>query len=280
MGDHYIPRYYLSGFTSPKDDLLSVYEKNGPLQFRSQVSNVGHETNYYSPEVEEYLANEIEEPANQVLKNIRYRYKIDAMEKQKLSKYMAVMLIRVPQSKHRMNQMAPSVAAKLQKEYDETLLDLIDENPDEKDRYVKRREEIRSNIEKYAKKPPKSFWLELIRPERIPAVVEAFQKMTWRFLIWDDFPVFMTCDNPVFFFDWMGIGRPESEVTFPISSNIVLWLNWRDDLKEGYFKTRSQVFKEVNRRTASNATRFVYHARTEDWIPRFIKKKHVFQRLV
>ena len=72
----------------------------------------------------------------------------------------------------------------------------------------------------------------------------------------------------------MGIGRPESEVTFPISSNIVLWATWRKDIVENYSETNKQTIREINRRTALNATRFIYHAEDEYWIPKFLSKKN------
>ena len=68
----------------------------------------------------------------------------------------------------------------------------------------------------------------------------------------------------------MGIGKPESEVTFPVSSNIVLWATWRKDIKETYSVIHKQAIKEVNRRTATNTTRFAYHAKEEAWIPKFL----------
>ena len=194
---------------------------------------------------------------------------------------MVVMYKRVPQSKIRMNQMAPGVAQKLQDQWDKDIEELIKEGPDKADFYKKRRQEIHSNLKKYSKNPPKDFWLLLIPPERTPNVISVLQKMTWHFLTWDEHPAFLTCDNPVFYFPWMGIGKPESEVTFPISSNIVLWATWRKDVVENYSEIKKQAIKEINRRTALNATRFVYHARDEDWIPNFIaKNNHKLNRLI
>ena len=103
MGDHYIPQYYLRGFTSPKDGMIWVYEKNGDLKFQSQVKKVANESNYYEPEVENYLSNQIEGPANAVIKKIRERKPINKPDKEKLAIYMIVMYKRVPQSKFRMN---------------------------------------------------------------------------------------------------------------------------------------------------------------------------------
>ena len=273
MGDHYIPQYYLSGFASSGNDMVWVYEKGGSLKFQSQVKNIAHETNYYSPEVERYLANEIEDPANSVIKKIRDRKQLTQSEKEKLAIYMVVMLKRVPQSKIRMKKNAPVVAQSLQQKWDKEISKLILENPSQTDLFEKRRAEIKANLEKYSKNLPKDFWLELIPPERTPNSVKVIPEMTWLFLTCEKFPAFLTCDNPVFYFQGIGVGKPESEITFPISSNIVLWATWRSDIQEGYSQIKNQAIKEINRRTATNATRFIYHARDEDWIPRFINKQ-------
>ena len=273
MGDHYIPQYYLKGFASSGNDMVWVYEKGGLLKFQSQIKNIAHETDYYSPEVERYLANEIEDPANSVIKKIRDRKQLTQSEKEKLAIYMVVMLKRVPQSKIRMKKMAPAVAQSLQQKWDKEISKLILENPSQTDLFEKRRAEIKANLNKYSKNLPKDFWLELIPPERTPNIVKVIPKMTWLFLTCETFPAFLTCDNPVFYFQGIGVGKLESEITFPISSNIVLWATWRSGIQEGYSQIKNQAIKEINRRTATNATRFIYHAKDEDWIPRFINKQ-------
>jgi len=129
MGDHYIPQYYLSGFASSENYMVWVYEKGGLLKFQSQVKNIAHETNYYSPEVERYLANEIEGPANSVIKKIRDRKQLTQSEKEILAIYMVVILKRVPQSKIRMKKTAPVVIQSLQQKWDKEISKLILENP-------------------------------------------------------------------------------------------------------------------------------------------------------
>jgi hypothetical protein len=96
--------------------------------------------------------------------------------------------------------------------------------------------------------------------------------MTWTFLTFDDRPAFLTCDNPVFYFTSIGIGNPDSEITFPISSTLTLLATWRGDLTQDYLKTTEQVVREVNRRTAHNATKYIFHCREEYWIEPFIRK--------
>ncbi|MCJ7604053.1 MAG: DUF4238 domain-containing protein [Desulfobulbaceae bacterium] len=281
MGDHYVPQHYLRGFASSTDGMIWTYEKNGSIKFPSDARNTGHETNYYSPEVETYLANQIEAPANKVIDKIRSRENLTKEDKTDLATYMVVMLKRVPQSKIRMKEMAPSVAQKQEEKWDQEISKLTNEHPEKASLLEKRRAEIKQNLKKYSVNPPKDFWLSLIPPERSPNVINVLQQMTWHFLTYDEDPVFLTCDNPVFYFTWMGIGKPESEVTFPISSNIVLWATWRKDIEEKYTEIHRQAIKEINRRTATNTTRFVYHARDEYWIPRFIAKKyHALNRLI
>ena len=280
MRDHYIPQYYLRGFTSP-NDMVWVYEKGGTLKFHPPVKNIGLKTNYYCPEVEEYLANQIETPANAVIKKIRNRTKITKADKEKLAIYMVVMLKRVPQSKIWVKQMAPGVARKLQNELDKEISESIKKDLSRTEFLENRKNEIRANLKKYEKNPPKDFWVSLIPPERTPNAVNVLHQMTWHFLTYNEDPVFLACDNPVFYFTWMGIGKPESEVTFPISSNIVLWATWRKDLAENYSEIKKQAIREINRRTALNATRFVYHAKDEYWIPKFISKdNHQLNRLI
>lgn len=62
MGDHYIPRHYLKGFCSPGKDLLWVYQIGRGQPFQVNVLKVANEKGYYSTEVEQYLADEIESP--------------------------------------------------------------------------------------------------------------------------------------------------------------------------------------------------------------------------
>ena len=57
MGDHYVPRYYLKGFTKDDGKRIWVYDKNERRSFATQVQSIANETAFYSPEVERYLAN-------------------------------------------------------------------------------------------------------------------------------------------------------------------------------------------------------------------------------
>jgi hypothetical protein len=266
VGDHYIPRYYLKGFSQNEGKTIYVYDKIERRCFATQVKSIANETDFYSPEVEEYLANVIEPPANDVLKKIRERAPISANDKQVLSAYITCMMKRVPKGKERLRKVAPDSAEVIRQKFDILLNVAAEEHPDKNEFIEKRRAEIGEIIDRYAKDPPKGIWLTNMPPEKSPRVLAALSSMTWRFLTFDGYPAFLSSDNPLFFFTGMGIGKPESEVTFPVSSNIALWATWRLDLKEGYFPTNSQTVKELNRRTCSIVTRYVFHSQSEDWV--------------
>lgn len=272
MGDHYVPRYYLKGFSQNDGKTIYAYDRTTRCCVATQVKSIANETDFYSPEVEEYLANIIETPANGVLKKIRERVAISTSEKQLLSAYMTCMMKRVPKGKEKLKELAPGTAETVRQKFN-TLLDAAAaEQPGKNNIIERRRAEIGDLIDRYARNPPKEIWLTNMPPEKSPRVLAALRSMTWRFLTFDVYPAFLSSDNPFFFFTSMGIGKPESEVTFPISSNITLWATWRRDLKEGYFPTNAQVVKELNRRTCSVATRYVFHSQREEWVVTLLAK--------
>jgi hypothetical protein len=273
MGDHYVPRYYLKGFSQNEGKTIYVYDKIEQRCFATQVKSIANETDFYSPEVEEYLANVIEAPANDVLKKIRSRVEISGTEKQPLSAYMTCMMKRVPRGRVKLKEVAPGSADKVRQKIDLLLKVAAAEQPEKAAFIEKRRLEIGEIIDRYAKDPPKEIWLTNMPPEKSPRVLGALSSMTWRFLLFDEYPGFLSSDNPFFFFASMGIGKPKSEVTFPISSNITLWATWRRDLKEGYFPTNSQVVKELNRRILSTTTRYAFHSKKEDWVLPLLSKR-------
>jgi hypothetical protein len=274
MGDHYIPQYYLKGFSAGPTEQLWCYDKlNNGNKFRSSTNNIANENKFYSPEVEEYLANDIENPANLVLKKIRMRYQITDNDKDALAKYMAVMYRRVPQGKQRLKENAPKICKELLKQFNNELDILGFQEPDKVGLIEKRKAEIKAVLERYSVDPLKEVWLRTLRFDMSPKVVAGIRAMTWRFLTFDEKPVFLTCDNPIFFFLSMGIGNPDSELTFPISSNVTLLCSWQRIIPNNYIPINMQIVRELNRRIASNASRFIYSAYDEPWLSSFIAKR-------
>lgn len=100
-------------------------------------------------------------------------------------------------------------------------------------------------------------------------------QMTWQFLTAPQDEIFITNDNPVFFFEKLGIaGHPRSEVTFPISSNIALVASLNKGLSENISPATSQELKEINRRTAYSAMQEIYCSQNKSWIVNILNKKN------
>ena len=97
-------------------------------------------------------------------------------------------------------------------------------------------------------------------------------RMKWRFFIAPAGQGFLAGDNPVFYPKRLGIRNPTAQVSFPISTEIALVASWTENHKEGFFPAPSQVVKEINRRTASFATKALFFCRSEDWVQRLLDK--------
>ena len=96
--------------------------------------------------------------------------------------------------------------------------------------------------------------------------------MNWLFLR-SQADQFLTGDNPVFFFEHEGIGKPTSELTFPLSSNLALWATRLPRPSMQYLAASPAGVREINRRTAHNSVRFVYSKANEPWVLPFVLKK-------
>jgi hypothetical protein len=272
MHNHYLPQYYLRGFCSNSSGDIWVYDKSESRAFSANVKRIANICGFYTEDIEEYLREVIESPANRVLDKIRSRECLDSNDKVALSRYIAVMLKRVPEGKSRLKDRAPRIAADLEEALHRKLDEIAEKDPSKKDFTQKRKAEIDEILSKFSQEPPAEIWHKTIPAETTPRIVEAVATMTWRFYTFDEKPAFLTCDNPVFFFRHWGIGRPESELSFPISSDIMLWATRREDLPEEYSPANMAIVKEMSRRMATNTTRYVFHAREENWILPFLAK--------
>lgn len=85
----------------PTSSNIWVYEKGSNRKFRTAIKTVANENNRWPESTEEYLANNVEAPAQPVLDKIRNRQPITQSEKEVIAAYMVVMLQRVPRGLER-----------------------------------------------------------------------------------------------------------------------------------------------------------------------------------
>jgi hypothetical protein len=105
--------------------------------------------------------------------------------------------------------------------------------------------------------------------------VQMLANMKWRYLYYKGDQFFVSSDNPLFIFESIGIGNEISEVTFPLAKNLVLWAKWKMKIPPGFHRARTQFVKEVNRRTISNASKYIFSPYDADWIPTLLAKDNI-----
>lgn len=85
---------------------------------------------------------------------------------------------------------------------------------------------------------------------------------------------FITSDNPAFFFEGLGLGNPDSELTFPLSPGVALLADWQGaPFSVSVFIAKTSLVREGNRRVVSGAERFIYSHAPQPWLPRVASKQ-------
>ncbi len=179
-------------------------------------------------------------------------------------------LKRVPRSQERIRSHAQENIDSVSKEFFEEIDIAIADNPQKEQVLSDKRKEAETIFKEYEERLSKNFIINIMSQESI-RVATTIKEMTWRFLTFDNKPAFITSDNPVFFFEHIGIGNQYSEITLPISTHVTLWATWRN-VKEGYFPTTEQAVKEITRRTVAAATRNVFSSFHAPWILTLVNK--------
>ncbi len=276
MGQHYIPRYYLKGFSNSfNQPHIWVYEKGSIEVFESNIKNIAQENNRWSQSTENLLNSQIEQPANKVLNKIKSRLSITDEEKEALSVYIVSMIQRVPAGFEAIKKLGPETLKTVIDNIKNDIENLVQENPSKKHILEQRLRELPSLKSKFENYFPPELWYRTLSPNALPKVIAILPAMTWIFIVSNN-QAFLTSDNPVFFFKNWGLGNPQSEVTFPISSNIALWASWINSLDKTYSSRKNyNVIREINRRTVAAATRYVYYSTEEQWIINIVNKKTI-----
>ncbi len=270
--NHFVPRHYLNGFTEPITGIIYVYRRDGSRPFKASTANVGLENEYYSDEAETYLTEVIEANGNPVLDKIRQGKSITRSDKRALSEYISALVKRGPWSENRFKQGAPNMIEDIGASLQETIKQARKRDPSNEGKYNKQILEVEETMTKLKSDPPKSAWEAGFSPHMTPELIDALSNMTWVFLVNQD-PVFLTSDNPVFIFN-IGLGKKNSELSFPVSSKVVLWGSRRTDLNEGYLEAQGDIIAELNRRTGATVIRHLFAGFEAQWTHRIATRKY------
>ena len=298
---HKVPRYYLKGFVEREDEpFLWVYRKGLQYKpgrtrykynpYRDSIKFVGSEMDYYAStnrdgiidyETYENILEKLEKPADPVIKKIRDRQMITFDEKMILASYIVLMLKRVESRRQKATGMWPSFLKEFESSSDliRAVAILERDTPPEDTRTLEPLKKVRAEIDRVIgeHKANRSNVPSQILHESMVApgskLVPAISQMNWQFLIAPKGSKFLTSDNPVFFFEGIGLNKPQSEITFPISSDVALAAFGRPGFREGFVTTTTHVVAEINRRTAYAATKEAYHSCAASWVVQVLTKR-------
>ncbi len=273
MGQHYIPQHYLKNFAiSPDFKQVWVYQKGSYSGFTAGIRQVANENNRWPRKVEEHLAEFVENPANTVLNKINERQSLTQQDRKTLTSYIISLFLRVPKGLQRMKDRAPEVLENLLSETRDDLYRFLTKHPDKEEIVTQRLTELPLVISEFKKEFPLEAWYQNLISNYLVKSQQIIPNMNWIFFTTDNKHPFITSDNPVFYFEDIGIGNEQSELSVPISSQIMFWASWRK-ATEGYFHVKDTIVNEFNRRTASISTKYAYCCQEMDWVSKLMNKK-------
>lgn len=269
MGDHYVPKFYLKGFTSGEH--LWVHDRLRSTSFRSIPKSVANENEMYGQELEQQLANSVEDPAKPAIEKIRRGELPSSQERDVLAHYIIQLWKRVPKGRDRVAARMPEVAESVRNEFNEAFNALAEIGPEEAEQALLKRSKVDAVLDRYIENTPPDIWQGSLAKPGSGQPESVLLGMDWQFLTSRN-SQFLTCDNPVFFFEHEGMGSPQAELTLPLSSKVCLWAHKLGSRQPHFYEARPAAIKAINRRIAYNATRFVFSAHQEDWILPFVQK--------
>ena len=266
MRNHIIPQKYLHGFTD-NDSCLWTYQKDEVKPIYAHPKTTGFVNNFYSDTIEQELNRNFEIPAKPVLDKIRDFQPITESDKHLLSTYIINMILRVPHSKVIIRSQINSVRNKVLWDTARMIMNRTGKTIIEIQHTL---ENLRLGLENPEQES--RLFEYMLAPNRMKNGLDCINNMTWQFLTFNSASAFLTSDNPVFYFPDIGIGNDDSELIFPISTNIVLWASWQQSFASQYCPVDMAIVTEINRKIAFTATRFIYFPSEENWVKAMIKE--------
>jgi hypothetical protein len=294
---HFIPRFYLNGFTDPFDsEFLWIYDKQTGKIFKSKPINVGYRRHYHSYKDKdgvkdtntfEEALSELESAVAPIIVKLKQFIMPNIEERQILSFFIHNMMTRVPNYRE-------SVEKAFAKHRKESLQKLA-EHPNAFKRFVEKVERDKGfqsseEIEESRKYILNGDYDVIAKPEvslgsiflGAELFVSVLSEMNWNFIKSTERFTFITSDNPFIMQDpgidlnsiyrGVGLASRSTEVAFPIDKNIIFIGTWQKNLKEGFIQGSDQYIKLLNKVITIYATRQIYAYEKSKGLERWVKK--------
>lgn len=278
MGKHFVPQLYLAGFA---DSTGLIWQHDAGL---NQVRRIALRTatsrrDAWPDYVERHLTDNIENPANKLVKKMRELVPLNPSERAVVARYIYLLWKRVPAFRAKMSGHVPGIAADAKNELVAAMTLARSRSEVDEQAWNSVLSRIEHSIDEFSANPPEEFWHTVLTSQEYGKAIDLLVSMNWAYLTSRN--VFVTSDNPVFIHEGIGLAHAHSELSIPISSGVVLWATRGRVPAAGSMEVPKQWAVELNRRTLQNATRFAFAPNECDWIiPLMRKAKRPAQRLV
>ena len=268
MGHHYLPQQYLRGFEAADEPgAIWSYDKVTRRFARITIKVVAQEAEFYDADVEKELNESVEGPAHASMAKVRRQEPFSLEDRLRLAVYAATMIMRVPHRRRKAFELIPSALATTMDEMRGRIAEWSRSPNADQSLVARRLGDVDRLQEEFLRRPPADVVDRIRSPWPSQQLVGLLHGMTWRIVGADPANRFLTSDNPAYFFEAFGLGKPEAEFTFPLASDLALLASWQGP-REGFIvvQAKPRLVKEVNRRVASGAERFVFYHQRQDWV--------------
>lgn len=269
--NHYTPKKYLLRFADSEGRVWLHDSKSNSRSRQAGVRVIGNEFGLYSDEVETDLNIQAEMPSHAAFALVIAGVPLSEAERAALAKYIIVMWKRVPTAKVRALAHIPEIMHATHDVLMAEIDAIVAADPSRHRDADKTRVWAKAYIDTMKAERPSHLWYNSFNLGETSPSEEVLLSMKWVFLRSDKHQ-FLTSDNPVFVFPEEGINRPQSELTFPISSSIALWATRLPRKQGSYTDASPSVVRQINARTAANSKRFVFSKTNDSWIKPFTIK--------
>lgn len=274
IGQHYIPKFYLRGFTIPGTEKLWVYDKNKPIPRKQSPGKVAKENHFYSilgnggidNVIEDSLAK-IESATAPVFKSLEHHDNqfYTPLERYVFGRFICFLAVRTPQFNRHFHILAQNAAKTRLIEHFEKKggLEVVVEE-------FNRRAKSKTTPGKFLEsfnglkiRPPKGSF-QVLMGEAAIRIIPYFCTMKWLFLRSERGVSFITSDAPVLFHDPSnhtpffkpGILQKTVQIYFPVNRQLCLLASWEGD--GGYRVAEPNLVSDINAKIALESERCLF----------------------
>jgi Protein of unknown function (DUF4238) len=281
MGQHFVPQAQLRPFQAPDaPGMIWVYPRGGEPRL-APIKNVAQSSGFYDEDVEGDLNTFVEGPANPIFDKLRRDEFISIEERYQIALYLATMVKRVPRSRERGEALIPGVLEETITKFRSKIMEYAAQRGATPGARQKWLDNLKAIEEKWRVDTPSAVIDEMRKPWPTEESIAMIYGMQWRVLLAEPPEMFITSDNPAFFFESIGITKDhDGELCFPLSPTHCLHCCHQRTSRPLVFMTfEREMVREMNRRVASAATSIVMAHRNESWPMKLLRKKPDLRRI-